>query len=364
MDRNKRLSSVELLRVFAMFLIVLGHTSWETNWHFSSTFSLSNVFIQSLWIGGKFGVNIFFLITGYFLSTRSKFKVKPLISLWIEVLIVSWLIVIFSLIFSVPGQNTKNILSSLFPISLNSYWFITVYFFLYLLSPVLNKLISIISKREFNYILLLGFIYLFILSSLMGNSTAGSGNTWITGIYIYILGAWIRKYKINSYFYKKRLVIVGILVVLLLMIISVALIDLLQSHNLISSNPLSFGKFIDGNSPFQLVLSFLVFVLFLNIKIKHNIIINKLAGVTLFVYMLHTNYLLKDFIFDYLFHLQSMQDSSFILIYMILTAFIIFSVSTILGLIFDALFLPTKNKLINYFSGLTEKLGNGLKQYL
>ena len=305
MSKGKRMSNIELLRIFSMFLIVLGHTVWETNWQFSNMSPLKATSIQMFWIGGKYGVNIFFLITGYFISTRKEFKIKPLITLWIDVLAISWLIGIFSLLFKVPGQNIKTLLATFFPISMNCYWFITVYFFLYLLSPFLNVLIRNINKINYFYLLSGGFLYLFVFATIFSNATAGSGNTLITGIYLYLLGAAIRKYHLQDYVRdKKRTLLIGIVVLLLIMILSIYFMDLFQFNGVLSYSRLRFGKFIDGDSPFQLIFSCFIFLLFLNLKIESNKYINKLASTTLFIYMIHTNYLLKDFIFDHIFRLQ------------------------------------------------------------
>lgn len=345
MSKDKRISSIELLRIFSMFLIVLGHTVWETNWQFSTMSPLKATSIQMFWIGGKYGVNIFFLITGYFISTRKEFKIKPLITLWVDVLAISWLIGIFSLLFKMPGQNIKTLLATFFPISMNCYWFITVYFFLYLISPFLNVLIRNISKINYFYLLFIGFLYLFVFATFFSNATAGSGNTLITGIYLYLLGAAIRKYHLQEYMRdKKKILLIGIIVLLFIMILSIYFMDVL------SSSRLHFGKFIDGDSPFQLIFSSCIFLLFLNLKLKSNKYINKLAKTTLFIYMLHTNYLLKDFIFDYIFRLQRFQNTPWIIMHIILAACIIYIVTTILYSIYNHLFSRIRKKLIDYIT--------------
>lgn len=76
MKKKQRNSNLELLRIISMFLIVLGHFAWQTNWSVNNDTSLIRLgAIHCLWIGGKLGVNLFILISGYFLI-NSKFKLK------------------------------------------------------------------------------------------------------------------------------------------------------------------------------------------------------------------------------------------------------------------------------------------------
>ena len=62
-DRN---SSFELLRIISMLLIVAHHFVVHGNFDLISSFSKNVFFLQSLSMFGKFGVNLFVLISGYF----------------------------------------------------------------------------------------------------------------------------------------------------------------------------------------------------------------------------------------------------------------------------------------------------------
>lgn len=79
--KKVRQSNFELLRIISMFLIVLGHVTFQTKFVYPRQAVLHNVSIQSLWIGGKLGVWEFTLISAYFLS-RSRFKIESLKKVW------------------------------------------------------------------------------------------------------------------------------------------------------------------------------------------------------------------------------------------------------------------------------------------
>lgn len=80
LDENKkkiRMSNFELLRILCMFLIVAHHFSVHST--FSNDISVVNLcLVRALRIGGKLAVNVYVLISGYFMIS-SKFKLKKLL---------------------------------------------------------------------------------------------------------------------------------------------------------------------------------------------------------------------------------------------------------------------------------------------
>ncbi|MFR6252125.1 MAG: acyltransferase family protein [Parasutterella excrementihominis] len=73
-----RQSNLELSRILAMYLIVMHHFSVHGGvpiWSGSAPLSFNFYLDQLLSTGGKIGVNLFVLITGYFLAKKfSKFS--------------------------------------------------------------------------------------------------------------------------------------------------------------------------------------------------------------------------------------------------------------------------------------------------
>lgn len=91
MLQKERDSSFELLRIFSMLLIVMHHYSVHGGFDFMIPFNLNLYFVQCLDMGGKLGVNLFVLISGYFLC-RSEFRLKRIIKLELEVIFYSLII--------------------------------------------------------------------------------------------------------------------------------------------------------------------------------------------------------------------------------------------------------------------------------
>lgn len=361
--KKSRDSNLELLRIISIILIIIGHITWETNWHYTGTFTTELSAIQSLWIGGKLGVNIFALISAYFLSTRTTFKMESIIRLWVEVIFYSWIILILAVVFKFHTINPHNLLKSALPISFNGYWFITVYFFIYLVHPIFNQLIKILDKKKYLFMLLIGFVYLFLFSTFFKNKTAGSGDTWITIVYVYFLGGYIRKYDLVNRFNKKKYLLIGITLQIILMVLSIVMVNFIQAEGIMGFEPNHYAYFIMGNSPFQLITATLVFLLFANIQIKHNKIINLYASGTLGVYMLHTNYLTKDIIFDNLIRLQRFQNS-YTVILEIMVGIILYFVLVNIDILRQKLFSGLEQQLVNKITKIVERFNRKFSEYI
>lgn len=119
LSQKTRTSSFELLRILSMALIVMHHYSVHGGFDFMSPFSLRLYFVQCLAMGGKLGVNVFVLVSGYFLC-KSNFKWQRLIKLELEVIFYSCIIGVIFFIFFPERESLKNLLGELTPASFKS----------------------------------------------------------------------------------------------------------------------------------------------------------------------------------------------------------------------------------------------------
>ena len=102
-----RQSNLELSRILAMYLIVMHHFSVHGGvpiWSGSAPLSLNFYLDQLLSTGGKIGVDLFVLITGYFLAKKIS-KFSSLVYLWIKTF--SYVLVFF-IIFCAFGLHPFN----------------------------------------------------------------------------------------------------------------------------------------------------------------------------------------------------------------------------------------------------------------
>lgn len=192
---SARSANFELLRIFAMLLIIAHHLASHGGYGGGNDLpSYNRAIINIFEVGGKLGVNLFVLISGYFLIT-SEFRWKRLIKTLIPIFFYS---IIFFTVFVCLNKaefSKRALLNALFPTMSNQYWFMSAYALMYLLSPFINKALRACSKRE--HLLLLGvLIATQSVIHFIFNVQYLSNTAWF--ITLYTLAAYIRLYPVKA----------------------------------------------------------------------------------------------------------------------------------------------------------------------
>ena len=197
---SKRNYYFDILRIIAMLMIIMHHITINdfgllphingTENHLSNTQLLILMIINSFVI---VGVNLFFLISGYF---RIRFSFKKIISLIVQVYIVYGIVTGIGIISNHVVLEENTIKNILFPFDL--YWFLAAYVALMLLSPFLNNLIDYIKKDNKKIIILI--LLLFSLYAFRHDSGLflNGGYSLLWAITMYIVGGLINKFKIQN----------------------------------------------------------------------------------------------------------------------------------------------------------------------
>lgn len=147
--KARRNSNIELLRIIAMAMIIAHHCAL---YGLSAEYLVDgpNRWLTSLLFSyGKTGVNIFILITGYYMVNMS-FSIKRPLKIMGQVWFYSLLMLLVCLrIPAVSEQIGRNqILTALFPICSNEYWFATQYVLLLAISPFLNRFVHSVGEKQ------------------------------------------------------------------------------------------------------------------------------------------------------------------------------------------------------------------------
>ncbi len=209
---SKRQYNLDLLRMASMFLIVLLHSNDQSGvlaFVANQDTTLSSLYVHFVYALTQVSVNCFVIISGYFL-VRSHFKLSKLVALWIETVFYSLLFKILFAVFGSDPLSIASLLSCFVPIFTGRYWFITIYFGMYLLSPFLNGFIRVLGCKKHA---LLNIVLFLIMSvwvsfhpSIVGmNSGGGWGLAWF--VVLYLLGAWFSLYYRPNYKWLPKLIL-------------------------------------------------------------------------------------------------------------------------------------------------------------
>lgn len=338
---GKRNSSIEILRILSMLLIIAHHYAVHGFDLSASSFTLNEVTLQIISLGGKIGVNIFVFITGYFMI-NSRFDAKKLLKLVLETTFYSVMIVCILGILSFPGFSVKELIKSFLPVIFSTYWFATAYLFLYLLSPFLNKFIRSMDKfTHLKLILLLTAIWC-VLPSFTDLAPEYSNLGWF--ITLYLIAGFLRLYPM-AICSKSKLNFILSLCSFGLIILSVIVYDLIADR--IFFQKTNIGHFGAMNNLLILICSITLFYGFLNVKVAHSTLINRIAQSTFGVYLIHDNYLLRPLLWEDIFRTRTFLHSNILILHAFLAIISVFLVCTLIDQIRIVCFEKPLFKIIN-----------------
>lgn len=335
MEKQERKSNLELLRIISMILIILHHFGYHGNYTPNSL--IDKFFMDFTILGGKVGVTIFILITGYFMI-ENKWNVKKLIKIILETVFYSIGIAVIFQIFGFTKLDLRKIILFLTPTIHSNYWFVTTYVLLYLFIPYINKLLKNLSKEEYKKFMLLILVIQYIISRIFYiNNLLSSLSIFIL---IYAIGAYIKLYP-NAYFENmKRNRMITLLSYLLLFLV-VIILDCISIKFNISNYKMKVTYLVDLNSILVLITSVHLFLWFLKLDIKQNKIINTIAKSTFGIYIIHEHIFIKKLVWNNIFKIINITATWQLVILAIVSTILIFVVC----LIIDQMRINTIGKL-------------------
>ncbi|WP_192986673.1 acyltransferase [Carnobacterium mobile] len=325
MEKKERSSNLEFLRIISMILIIMHHYVIHGDFKVSNDFTLNKNIIQMASMGGKLGVDLFVLITGFFTVKSSGFKVKKLLRLLFEVQTYSILFYVLFISFGNIPFSMEGIVKAVFPVTFSSYWFATNYILLYILSPFINQFLINISKRTYNKLLIVAFVIWVVIPTVTGAELGLSYLFWF--ILMYSVGAYIQLFPMN--YFEKTWLNIGIAgVTYSLVLLSVIIFNFLgQKINGFSDNSTYFMAY---NKLPIVITAVSMFIGFKKLKIKNSKFINGIASATFGIYLIHDHYLVRPFLWIYIFKNNSFYTSNFLVFHMVLTVGGVFVISVLL----------------------------------
>ncbi len=329
---KERDSNLELLRILAMLLIVASHFSFHGGMPLNQAsypLTINLFFAQILSSGGKLGVNIFVLISGYFLATRTV-KVTNLIRLWLSTFFYS--IIIFAVFVSTGKVNfsVSGLAKAFFPITANQYWFVSCFFTLMLLSPFLSfSIIKLGRKRVELLLLTTGIIWSFIPTLLyfIGYYKSifyFSSLLWF--MFLFILASYIRLYIPENILNISKLTFI-ICISSSAILLWILGCDVLARHGF---QEWSWSSWHSMNSFIIVIISVSLLLLFRQLQIGSRRWINQFAACMFGVYLIHDNKLIRPWLWKKVCHVADHLDRPEFIAWSIVTIIAVFFSCTLI----------------------------------
>ncbi len=300
--KSPRNASFELVRIIAMFFIVLHHFQGHGGWQNFAADGANDFFLTLLRSLFLPSVNVFVMISAYFMCTKKDLRlpIRKLAKLWLTVFFYS--MVLFAIFASTNEvQLTPHyILQTVFPTLLNKYWFFSSYFIMMLAAPLLNIIINKLSKMQ-HLVLCIVIIVGASLTNISAVLTAfplSMGYNAIWFILLYFIVAFIRKYDISL---NNVMLVVGGVVFIACVVI---------------------GYFIGGKyiSLHTILMSLYIFLVAKRFAIK-NAIVSKvicfISPLTFGVYLISDSPEMRGWMYENLFHSSSFAGNKFAVLILI-----------------------------------------------
>lgn len=286
---DNRIIGVDIAKIVAMILVVAVHVNgFGLPYAGDNPPDLGYTMLRSF-LGAIFMacIDIFAIASGY-VGIASSFKLSRIIRLWIQIVFTGLSVLICLDFFTDIQVQPIDYIKACVPIAKGQYWYMTAYFMLCFIMPVLNAGIKALPEKELRYavMLLLGVICgeSFVCSAGALGVNAGYSFEWLA--VLYVVGAYIRLYNPLD---KSKTVLFGVICLCAMIVGWVPMF--LQKLTLFNALQLphlfEFGGY---TSPFTVIIALCIFGLCLKVSIvsqRSRRVIGILSPTSLGVYLIH-----------------------------------------------------------------------------
>lgn len=341
--QNVRQSNMELLRIVAMFMILVYHTVYYVFYDYRGESPIFASLMTLLHIG----VPLFVLISGYF---GIKQTIKGVLKLYLILLFYNLLMYGIRLVLGDVLFSYKEFLKLWFPFSIGRrWWFFKVYMMLYFFSPIIN---FIRDKTGGGKLLIISGLITFYWGWFAQHPSLYDGKNVVNFIFLYMLGNWIRTKiverdnKARFHYFMSYLSIV-VVIGMVLYFSNEHIQDVIKR--------LCYGY----NSPILILMSVLFFLIFTTFDFKSKVV-NWVASSVFAVYCVHEcNYFFRDEWYDF-FEQQYLTNNSTFPILLLGICLLLF----VLCILLDKVRGFITNPIINPLESMIRKgIGFCNKQY-
>ena len=335
-----RESNLELLRIVAMFFIVLHHLIVHGMRNVGYlAYPLEEICLDKqipLIVLNAFtvvAVNCYVLISGYFGINPTKKK------LWNLFTICAFYSVGYYLVYALLNDvfSIKTFVYSFLPFSHNQgLWFVTCYIGLFLISPLLNAAVSYLNEKKESewFKVLCGLaIITFYFGYLWRTDLNHNGYNLLNFIFLYMIGRYLNLKNTACQKKCKSIYLLTSYFVCTLITASLSIFLLLYKE---SSDYMYYWTW-RYNSPFVILGAVSLFMFFNLLTIRKKWI-NYIAASTFSVYLIHENVHVNMLIYDYVYEFSSDMNVVASMLSLVIVAIAIFVGCVVFDIVRRSLF--------------------------
>ena len=299
---KKRSSGIELLKIIAVFMIMLSHSTpdygfdtylpsyFDLNYATTDIQTIVMIFMKYL---GQMGNTIFVVCSAYFLLDSNKARMNKVVSMIADCYLISimYLLAVNVLDINVGPDLTRH---SLFPVTYDTNWFVSCYIVFYLLHPVLNQVIYSLEKKQLLHVMMVLVLFYSVLDTIFTSDNYCYSDL-LGFVVIYFIVAYVKLY-LKSTGEKNTSNVICLLLGLVgyaaqILITNIVGLRVVAYEDMM----LHWNRFMN---PFNILIALSLFQLFKKLEFT-NCIVNYVASFSLLMYVAYENILFRLYLRPY-----------------------------------------------------------------
>jgi len=359
----RRNSVIETLRLMAMYAIVLHHYCMHGGVSSTPGMSSSTLTIAAGASFGRWGVDVFVLIAGYFLTAQFTMAqmVRHAVKFCVQVWTISILCLLFAMIFSGSPVGARDILASCLPLGYDVWWFATAYFVLLVLSPFINILLFSLSKSQHAELVAIMLLFWSALSTILPASNFAYSKLSLF-VMLYLIASYIRRYVEAKDPGKWAKACACLL--LLLPVSSMSIQALSGRFAVLAGKQLHFAS---EQSPLTIAAAVATLMVALSLKPRYSAAVNLISTGSFGIYLFSDHPLIEPILWGNLIHTRTQFSSAALPALMLASSFAVFLAALAVEMLRQVMIQRPLMLLIEstlYKSNLMNRCASGALQLL
>lgn len=328
---------MEILRIISMMMVVALHYMNKTiggglNTELPVNIISSHI-IESVCITS---VNIFVLISGYYMQSVKTTGLKKAIDLYLLMLFYHLPCFGVAVAVGVYQFSLRGLVYAIAPFLVSLRWFLETYIILLLIAPFLNTLLDHINQRQHQLLIIIQILIFSIWPSFLPSAPITDNGYGITNfITLYFISGYIRRYVVFKQSNKNRGISLAIFAV------SCAVITISSFITYLKSRAWGYCYI------FNIIASVSMLVLFLNLPKTNIKLVNTVATTTFGVYIMHTMLYFQPLIYKTLLQTDRYLNSPFQPLHCVISVILLFVACSVLDLLRQKLWKITVKVWLN-----------------
>ena len=308
----KRDSNIELLRIVAIIMVITLHylnpnmggalasiNKGQNNYYFIYT-------VESFCI---VAVNLFVLITGYFMGSTKSIKLNKVAKILFLAYFYGVILYLVSVIIGANNFGYGEIFRAINIKLSDGYWYIKTYIILCLLAPFINVTLDSIDKKNHRLLIMILILFFSVWPSFFSEAPRNDqGYGIINFVLLYIIGNYIKKYIVLN---KKYFVYLGGYIACSMITTFCSIFNL--------------GEYWNYNFIFNIIGAIFLFLTFLKIRI-YSKLVNYISSFVLVVYIMDVNKYIVRLLYNNILDCKTYYYSKYFIVHMIGSVIVIFLV--------------------------------------